>query len=249
METLFVGRNLIELSSVDSTNNYSTELLRHTEPFEGTAVWSHEQHSGKGQRGNMWVSSPGRNLTASFIFYPGFLSVSSQFDLNKVAALAVRDCLLNFIPGPEEITVKWPNDVYVGKRKCAGILIENSVSGNTLGSSVIGIGINVNQKEFNGFNACSILEFARRVEVKVVFETLCETLEKRYLQLRDRKPVLHQEYLSHMFRYGLPSSFIYRDNKIIATIRGVSDSGKLELTTSEGDLIQADLKEIVFLAD
>lgn len=104
------------------------------------------QSRGRGQRGNSWSSSAGANLTFSVVLCPGFLETAQQFYLSKAVSLAVCDTVESFGVRPQ---VKWPNDIYIDGRKVAGILIENDLAGNFLSRSVVGIGINVNQTEFD----------------------------------------------------------------------------------------------------
>ena len=164
-ETLFTGRNLIKVKTIASTNNYALELLANNEPIEGTAIMAEYQQSGKGQRGSGWLSDEGANLLVSLIFYPRFLSPNNQFYLNIIASLAVMETVNNFCRA--DVKVKWPNDVYANERKIAGILIENSIRGSQIFSSVIGIGLNINQTSFPQFdveatslkNICNIKKF------------------------------------------------------------------------------------------
>ena len=143
--------DIIWLQSIDSTNE---EAKRHISDIDNLSVLSaYEQTEGRGQRGNTWTSTPGENLMFSIVlkFSPedsglGGLDARDQFVLNEIAALSVVDFLrLHDI----QVQIKWPNDVYVGSRKICGILIENSIRGNWLSSSIIGIGLNINQRNFN----------------------------------------------------------------------------------------------------
>src|SRR5580700_5544667 len=102
--SLFIGKNLVELRSVDSTNNYAKTLLSKSAPVEGTAIMAWEQYAGRGQRGNTWAAEPGQNVTVSFILYPGFLETERQFFLNMAASLAVKD-FCEFILN-EELKIK-----------------------------------------------------------------------------------------------------------------------------------------------
>ena len=143
--------DIIWLDSIDSTNE---EAKRHISDIDNLSVLSaYEQTEGRGQRGNTWTSTPGENLMFSVVlkFSPedsglGGLDARDQFVLNEIAALSVVDFLrLHDI----QAQIKWPNDVYVDSRKMCGILIENSIRGNWLSSSIIGIGLNINQRNFD----------------------------------------------------------------------------------------------------
>src|SRR5687768_17275673 len=121
METLFIGKNLLFLHEVESTNTYAMNLLRNVNPIEGTVVYTDHQTMGKGQRGAVWTSKTGQNITASIILKP-LLTQNNTFYLSKISALAVYDVLTDILPiGQYDIKIKWPNDILVNRRKIAGI--------------------------------------------------------------------------------------------------------------------------------
>ena len=164
MKTLFIGQNSINLKSIDSTNSYASELLRQNAPLEGTMIYTFDQHNGRGQRGNTWYSQPNKNATLSYILYPTFLQIEKQFLLNKITCLAVADLMAEIIGHSKGLTqkdkavqIKWPNDIYVGNKKISGILIENTLRETSIRSSIVGIGININQTDFtDAINATSL---------------------------------------------------------------------------------------------
>ncbi|NUQ16629.1 MAG: biotin--[acetyl-CoA-carboxylase] ligase [Flavobacteriales bacterium] len=139
-----IGSVRIELATVDSTNKHAADLLRLTEVQHGTVILAHEQTQGRGQRDRSWHSEPGLDLTFSVVLRPAGLAAGHQFVLAQFAALAVRDALLR--SGLQDVQVKWPNDVLVGPRKVAGILIQNELQGGLVRHAVVGIGLNVNQE-------------------------------------------------------------------------------------------------------
>ena len=138
----------IWFETLDSTNS---EALRHPERYDNlSVVAARTQSAGRGQRGNRWLSESGANLTFSLVLdfsAEGMkaLPVRDQFMLSRAASLAIRDFLLQ--EGVDAL-IKWPNDVYVRNRKICGMLIENTLNGAFLERSVIGIGLNLNQKAF-----------------------------------------------------------------------------------------------------
>ncbi|MFT7154174.1 MAG: BirA family biotin operon repressor/biotin-[acetyl-CoA-carboxylase] ligase, partial [Alteromonas macleodii] len=123
---LFIGSVCIRLERVDSSNNYARELIRDKMPIEGTVIVANEQTSGRGQRANTWFSEPKSNLTCSYILRPVFLAAKNQFVLSAAVALAVFETVYQFIPN-NTLRIKWPNDILVGDKKIAGILIENTL--------------------------------------------------------------------------------------------------------------------------
>ena len=127
-DTLFIGRNHIEVPSVNSTNEYAPTLLSKSKPPEGTVISTQDQYAGRGQIGSSWESQPGKNISLSIILYPIFLPIAQQFLLNQCISLAIFDLADKYFPKKTEI--KWPNDIYVKGKKVAGILIQNTISGS-----------------------------------------------------------------------------------------------------------------------
>ena len=139
IDSLFPGANQIRLPSCHSTNDVASDLLAEGNIAEGTVIITDHQTKGKGQRGNSWESEPGKNLTCSLILKPKFLPVQKQFELTVVSSLAIVHTLRDL--GLPNAQVKWPNDIYYGNAKIAGILIENTVRANHLEYAVVGIGL------------------------------------------------------------------------------------------------------------
>ncbi|MCH5715466.1 biotin--[acetyl-CoA-carboxylase] ligase [Niabella hibiscisoli] len=144
---------VIELLSIDSTNNYALSRLKQSNLTErqetlqhGSAVFAHEQYAGKGQRGKTWQSKKGENVHLSVMLNPEKIGLHQQFLLIALVALAVRTVFERY--AKSDILIKWPNDIYFGDRKACGILIENIISGRDWKWAVAGIGININQVEF-----------------------------------------------------------------------------------------------------
>jgi len=248
---LFIGQNLVKLSSVASTNNYLKELVSNSGPLaEGTVIMADHQFAGKGQLQNVWESEAGKNLTISILLKPTFLGIEQQFELNKAVSLALLDVLTPLLG--DTVSIKWPNDILVADKKIAGILIENSVQGSRWKQAVVGIGLNVNQTQFspNLTRATSIKNILHRdCDLNSVLADLCVALEKRYLQVRAQKfEHLHRDYLQHLFKFGEQSKFRVGDAVIEAEISGVSPSGLLELHTSTGTQTFG-FKEIAFCFD
>jgi BirA family biotin operon repressor/biotin-[acetyl-CoA-carboxylase] ligase len=247
-EPLFTGKNLVELDSVDSTNNFAKNLLSTSAPVEGTIILAKEQFAGRGQAGNTWKTEPGMNLTASLILYPDFLEIDRQFFLNMAIALAVKDfCeyVLN-----DEVKIKWPNDIYYHNKKLGGILIENVIQGTKLVSSVAGIGINVNQLEFDPAlpNPVSLSQITNsNYEVKEVVKNLCVYLEKYYLQLRQRHfNFLDKAYTEALYRYQQTYAFKKGEQSFKGEINGVTRDGKI-IIHANGKELKFGFKEVEYV--
>lgn len=247
---LFVGQRVIRLDQVDSTNNFALGLLKGTSLQEGAVITTTRQTRGKGQRGNSWDSDPGLNITCSIILRPTFLDLAQQFDLTRVVSLAMTDVLQKLLP-THDVKVKWPNDIFVGKQKIAGILIENVVFGSQLSYSVIGIGLNVNQQQFvvNGLNAVSLANCAgHNFDLEEILQLICGAVEARYLQLRSGKlAILRELYLERLFNAGINSQFTDFNAIFEATIVDVTLDGHLILQDSSGVQRKFAMKEVAWV--
>ncbi len=141
---------MIRLESTPSTNAAARQLLAEQQIEHGTVVYTHCQTAGRGQRGNTWEAEPGANVTMSLVLRPGGVRAVDQFFISEAVALGVAAVVEEALEGCEHeaVKVKWPNDIYVGDKKIAGILIENSLQGSLIETSIAGIGLDVNQRQF-----------------------------------------------------------------------------------------------------
>jgi BirA family biotin operon repressor/biotin-[acetyl-CoA-carboxylase] ligase len=250
INTLFIGQNRVELPSIDSTNNYALELIKNAVIADGTLVWAHEQTQGRGQRGNEWLSNAHQNLTLSLLLQPG-LTAEKQFYITKVASLAVAEMVSGLIGDKAEVKIKWPNDIYAGDKKIAGILIENILRGDQISNSIIGIGLNVNQNEFGeGLSKAISLQLltGKTFDIKNCIEKLCEYMEPRYLQLKANKlDLLNKDYYQYLYRLDQLCDYEKNNLSFRATLTGVNEQGKLLLKLESGELMECNFKEVTFL--
>ena len=144
---LKLGKVLIHLSNTQSTNDYIANMVTKNRPLSGTVVSTDFQSYGKGQFGNKWQSEAGKNLLLSVYIRPKDLKAADSFLLNIASTLAICT-LLDHTVGRGIATIKWPNDILANGRKIAGILIQNSLSGQKVSDTIIGIGLNINQTQF-----------------------------------------------------------------------------------------------------
>lgn len=244
--TLFMGQQLFFLPVCASTNSEAQQLLLKNEATEGCVVLTDEQTHGRGQRGNTWEAAPGKNITLSVILSPVFLAVRHQFYLNMAVSLAALDLLRE--QGLGQARVKWPNDLYFEDRKLGGILIENTVSGQSIQHSIVGIGLNVNQLHFGIGTATSLAaEIGTQLDVKRLVSRLLELLEKRYLELRSGKiDKLKYEYLQALYRYQEEHGYQIGPEQVQGRIMGVDEDGRLALEV-DGGLRYFAFKEIAYL--
>jgi BirA family biotin operon repressor/biotin-[acetyl-CoA-carboxylase] ligase len=248
--TLFVGQNLIKLSAVDSTNNFLKNLLSKSEPLpEGTVIMADDQFAGRGMQENVWKVEPGKNLTISLLLKPSFLALNKQFLLNMAISIAINNTLSTYLP--KGLSVKWPNDIYYNEVKLGGVLIENSITGNSIKNTVVGIGINVNQALFPvelAQKATSLYQILQEnVNLQVLLADLCSQIEASYLQLKGNKDdMIRKAYVGRL--YKINTSALYRQNGEVfeGIITGVSDLGLLNINKN-GKLVQFNFKEIEFI--
>ncbi|MDE6526615.1 MAG: biotin--[acetyl-CoA-carboxylase] ligase [Muribaculaceae bacterium] len=140
-----MGVAIVTLDECASTN---TVLASMAEAVSGTVVATRRQTAGRGQRGNSWESEPGKNLTFSQLIMPRMLPAARQFELSMIVSLAIADAIDAHLPDGVRTCVKWPNDIYIGREKVCGILIENRLAGSRIERAIVGVGINVNQRVF-----------------------------------------------------------------------------------------------------
>lgn len=206
------------------------------------------QTAGRGQRGNSWSSDAGQNLTYSFAFRPEGVEASRQFLISEAVALAILALVEQSVgQGSGSVSVKWPNDIYVGHSKIAGILIEHDLLGSVISRTIAGIGLNVNQTVFPPFMppATSLRQLSRRSFALPAL--LSQLMELIHGQLQRDGALLHQDYLARLYRRtGLHP---YRDacGVFFAEIDTVLPSGELSLLRQDGPRSLYRFKEVTFV--
>ncbi len=219
---------LIELESVDSTNNYAMARIHEGMAYDGMAFITQNQWGGKGQRGKAWLSQPGQNLTMSIVLEPGRLILTQQFLFSAAIVLGILKLVKSLKKG--KWSIKWPNDIYWDDRKAAGILIENVILGQNWPYSVVGIGVNLNQETFPPEipNAVSLKNITGKNYEPVPLAREVVTIVLSQIALLKKKP---NKILSNFNRslYKKNSTITLRKGSHIfeATISGVDLSGFL----------------------
>jgi len=216
---------------------------------EGLVVIADSQYAGRGQQGTEWVSEPGMNLTFSVLLYPKFLLPPQIFYLNKAIAVAVRNAVGALCHHPH-VWIKWPNDIYAGNKKIAGTLIENGFTSTTVQYSIIGIGLNVNQEEFDVSvpHPVSLKQIANKeFDLQDVLEDVCSSIEQSYLLLRafDFKKI-DDEYHAHLYGMNKEMEFREGENQFSGVITGVDGNGKLIIDTA-GGVRKLQVKEVSYI--
>lgn len=241
-----IGQKIIRLDTVNSTNNYTANLVKEGKIVHGTVILADEQTAGRGQRGAIWLSNAGENMLFSVFLSPDNLSVKNQVALTHFTSLCLVEILRKI---GISASIKWPNDIYVSDKKIAGILIENTISGDRIANSIIGIGLNVNQMNFENVSATSIQsEKSEFVSIEsllfmLLFEMnlLWEHLEKGDLEL------LRSKYLEKMYLLNQQATFEDQEGVFVGKITGISEAGLLKIEKEIG-VKMYDLKEIKFIS-
>ena len=171
--------NIIELKEISSTNVYALELARTKNVPEFTVIRADFQTKGRGQIGNHWVADSGKNLLFSVILHPTHISANNQFILSQCVSLALFRTVSLFC---DNVAIKWPNDLYVGNKKIAGILIESQTTENNLNLLLVGVGINVNNKLPEDLEATSIKQIKKSAQnIDALLENFLKNFAEEYL--------------------------------------------------------------------
>lgn len=245
-----MGQNLKIIDSLPSTNDYVKEQLANSKPFEeGTVIMANEQTEGRGQRGSVWKSSKGENLTFSYLLKPDFLPASSQFLLTCSVSLGLVKFLKQYIP---DVFIKWPNDIMAGNKKICGILIENTLRGQNIKNAVVGIGLNVNQTEFPALisQATSLKKETSGTENfnrELLLKDLLRFLSEEYYMLKNSstKKIL-KEYNEFLFMKHKDNVFLIDNQEVEAFLLDIEEDGFLRLKI-EGEIKKYGLKEVKML--
>lgn len=240
---------IIKLNATNSTNTYLKNLLKEKQVKDLSCIWALSQTQGRGQQGAKWISEPGKNLTFSVLKKFENLSSEYHFLLNMEVSLAIFRALKKlYIP---DLAVKWANDILSSKKKICGILIENTLHKEQISSSIIGIGLNVNQVFFNDLPNVSSLQkiMGHPFDLEEVLLLICQELE---VSLKSLSPTRFEsmldEYHTHLFRKDKPSTFEYPNGeRFMGYIRGVSHNGQLQVEQEDALMSSFSLKEIKLL--
>ena len=260
--------DIMWFESIDSTNS---EAKRRISDIDNLSVLSAlSQSEGRGQKGNKWSSVPGENLTFSIVLKFGAevmnkslvsfqIAAKKQFVLTEITSLSVVEFLSRH---GIKAQIKWPNDIYVADRKICGILIENSLRGEHLSSSIIGIGLNVNQRNFdvNLPNPTSIaLETGLQEDIKECLEEFMDIFQNILFAALSSDHNLRESYLSHLWRRNIPAQYIdlsahtspegqHHGREFTGIIRNLSPIGHLQIEdTEKGELKEFAFKEISYI--
>lgn len=246
---------ILHFEEVSSTNTILRDMMADGCDIAGTVVVAGHQTAGKGMGENRWESEPGENLLFSIALNVSFLKAEEQFRISQAVAVAILNVIspkLLIPSNSSNSSIKWPNDIYVGSKKLAGMLIQNSISGMMMQTTIIGIGLNVNQLKFgkdipnpvslkmltgNGFDLESLLD-----ELIVSIKNAVEEL--RTEQGKER---IDSAYRNSLFRCGEWAEYDYKGEIKTMIVNGYDKYGRLCLSDKNGHEVVCDIKEIRFI--
>lgn len=240
--------NFIHIPQVDSTNRYAHQLITSGSAGEGDVITTHNQTSGVGQVDNFWESEPGKNLTMSIIVEPRHLEASNQFVITQQVSLAIWQTIKSYLKG-HNVYIKWPNDIYVNSLKLGGVLIQNFILGSSISFSIIGIGININQRDFlsDAPNPVSMAQITNEsFDITMVRDSILNRFNDHYNDsLYTHSFIgLKQQYLSKLFRINELTSFEDSQGKFRGKIKDVDEYGRLIIMKETGMVSKYLLKEV-----
>jgi BirA family biotin operon repressor/biotin-[acetyl-CoA-carboxylase] ligase len=246
LETKVIGLNIVYLHSVESTMDIARDLAEDKVP-EGTLVIAEEQTKGRGRFNRVWISPAGENLHMSLILYPE-MSYLSQ--IGMVCSLAIAKALRSFITEENKITIKWPNDVRVGAKKIAGILIENNITEGIRQVCIAGIGLNINSdtQEFPDISSASTsiaMELGNKVDRLEVIKRVLMHFEELYFYVQSGGRI-NDEWASFVDTIGKHIKLVWGENSYEGYAEGIDDDGSLRLLLANGDTLSLNAGEVTF---
>ena len=242
-----IGSIIVQLDTVDSTNNYAAKELLTKSLTEGTVFVAACQQAGRGTGLASWESATGLNLTFSVVLYPIQVPISRQFFISKAISLGMADFLSHYVKG---VSIKWPNDIYVGDKKIAGILIETAITGGKFSRAIVGIGLNINQEVFvsDAPNPVSLKNLTGETyELSQLLTELCTCLDKRYLSLAlGGLAIIQSDYQEMLYRKSVWAKYRDQNSDFEGRILEVEPDGRLLIETRTGEKRGFYFKEVSF---
>jgi BirA family biotin operon repressor/biotin-[acetyl-CoA-carboxylase] ligase len=246
MSSSLFTKNQIKLNQIDSTNRFLLEFNKSSNISGPIVVTAEYQSEGRGRASKSWFSNRGENLLISLLLNHK-LHINKKFDLSIVISLALKDFLSTYLK--DDIHIKWPNDLIIKNKKIAGFIIDNLVQNSNIHTSVIGIGVNINQLKFNYFSplATSIaLENNCNYNLDDMKNNLLSCIENRYINF-EKNSTLYNEYLNHLYLKDKFSFFEINFKRVEAKIINVSEIGELYVQFKNHKIESFLLDEIKFL--
>jgi len=238
----------VHLEQIDSTNAYLQRQQSEAD-IRNWVVSADEQTAGKGMGSNSWESEVGKNLTFSLALDMSFLSAERQFLLSEAVALGLIDALDALLPA-EKLYIKWPNDIYYENHKLAGILIKSTIKASMMDVSIIGIGLNVNQMQFQDWptHPISLKQITgKEYDLQPLLEQVSESIYNKVEILKTNPTAIEQEYLRRLFRYRTWANYEVDGKVLRLYMTGIDAFGRLMLVDEEEKEYCFDVKEVKFV--
>ena len=240
--------NFVHLKQTDSTNAY-LQRQQATSDIRDWVVSADEQTAGKGMGSNGWESEAGKNLTFSLALDVSFLPAERQFLLSEAVSLGLAEALDAVLPA-DKLRIKWPNDIYFENRKLAGILINSTIKANMMDVSIIGIGLNVNQMQFQDWptHPISLKQITgKEFELQPLLEQVVESIYNKVEILRFSPTAIEKEYLRRLYRYRTWGDYEVEGQAERLFMTGIDTFGRLLLVDEDGKGYCFDVKEVKFV--
>jgi BirA family biotin operon repressor/biotin-[acetyl-CoA-carboxylase] ligase len=239
---------LIKLDAIDSTNEFLKGISTQQDLENFTVVTAESQTNGKGQMGAVWNSEAGKNLIMSVLVKDYLEDINTIFNLNIAIAMAVIATLKkNTIP---DLSIKWPNDILSANKKIGGILIENSIKSDGTILSVVGLGLNVNQTNFEGLPKASSLAViaGHEFDKEMLLFEIVANIEKNIAESKYNLNSLREQFINSLFKKDIPMPFTnLKKEKFMGIIQGISAIGRLQVLLADDSVAEFDIKEIQML--
>lgn len=241
---------ILHFDEINSTNVFLYDKISENNDISDMVVVAAHQTAGRGMDKNRWESEAGKNLLFSIALNVNFLEAENQFKISQAVSVAIVETLSQFVDD-KRLFIKWPNDIYFGDKKLAGMLIQNTIEGRMMGVSIIGMGLNVNQIEFSKDipNPISLKMISGRdFDLDNLLNLLVSSIKTKVESLRDKENQneINEKYVSRSYRFGIWSDYFYQNQVKSMIIRGFDKYGRLLLHDKEGAEIVCDVKELRF---
>ncbi|MBO2523424.1 MAG: biotin--[acetyl-CoA-carboxylase] ligase [Bacteroidetes bacterium] len=241
---------ILHFDEINSTNVFLYDKISENNDISDMVVVAAHQTAGRGMDKNRWESEAGKNLLFSIALNVNFLEAENQFKISQAVSVAIVETLSPFVDD-KRLFIKWPNDIYFGDKKLAGMLIQNTIEGRMMGVSIIGIGLNVNQIEFPKDipNPISLKMISGQdFDLDNLLNQLVSSIKTKVKSLRDKENQneINEKYVSRSYRFGIWSDYFYQNQVKSMIIRGFDKYGRLLLHDKEGAEIVCDVKELQF---
>ena len=233
---------------LDSTNAY-LQRMQTEDDIRGWVVSTDEQTAGKGMGSNGWESENGKNLTFSMALDMGFLPAERQFLLSKTVALGIIE-VLDVLWTAKKLSIKWPNDLYYENRKLAGILINSTIKANMMDISIVGVGLNVNQTQFQDWPTHPIslkMITGKDYDLKPLLDQIVDSVYEKVSILKATPNAIEEAYLQRLYRYHTWADYEVGDKIKRLFMTGIDAFGRLQLVDDKNVPYCFDIKEIKFV--